>query len=292
PPDRADRDRALRVGRAAHRLRARTPAAARPPDHRAARAGADHPAGHRAGDRVGLDVHPPRTVAHRGRGRPGTDRRFAALHDPDCGRHLRGGAPRPDRCRPEPRGQPLAAGPRRPDPPGAARAVCRRAVHVHRQPGGVRLDLHRLHAVRADLARPAVGVFRGPAVPRARDGHVGVMHDRSVARRTNGSGFVADLTRAELQALDAGAWFDRKFAGERVPTLAGVLNWSGGRLGFLIELKNYPRREMPLVERTIAEIEAHRAQDYVVPAGFDHVTLAEIHRLRPAWPLEMIVIAR
>src|SRR5438552_1992509 len=125
-----------------------------------------------------------------------------------------------------------------------------------------------------------------------RDGHVVLMHDRSVARTTNGSGFVADLTRAELQALDAGAWFDRKFAGERVPTLADVLNWSGGRLGFLIELKNYPRREMPLVERTIAEIEAHRAQDYVVLAGFDHVTLAEIHRLRPVWPLEMIVIAR
>jgi len=129
-------------------------------------------------------------------------------------------------------------------------------------------------------------------VQLTRDGHVVLMHDRSVARTTNGSGFVADLTRAELQALDAGAWFDRKFAGERVPTLADVLNWSGGRLGFLIELKNYPRRELPLVERTIAEIEAHRAQDYVVLAGFDHVTLAEIHRLRPAWPLEMIVIAR
>ena len=87
-------------------------------------------------------------------------------------------------------------------------------------------------------------------VQLTRDGHVVLMHDRSVARTTNGSGFVADLTRAELQALDAGAWFDRKFAGERVPTLADVLNWSGGRLGFLIELKNYPRREMPLVERT------------------------------------------
>src|SRR5213083_1096597 len=71
-PDRADRDRALRGARAANRLRAGTPAAARPADHRAARAGADHPAGHRAGDRAGLDVHPPRTVAHRGRGRPGT----------------------------------------------------------------------------------------------------------------------------------------------------------------------------------------------------------------------------
>ncbi len=125
-----------------------------------------------------------------------------------------------------------------------------------------------------------------------RDGHVVLMHDRSVARTTNGSGFVTDLTLRELQALDAGTWFDRRFTGERVPTLADVLDWSGGRLGLLIELKNYPRRELPLVEKAIAEIEAHRAQDYVVLAGFDHVTLAEIHRLRPTWPLEMIVIAR
>ena len=129
-------------------------------------------------------------------------------------------------------------------------------------------------------------------VQLTRDGHVVVMHDRSVERTTDGSGLVADLTLHEVKALDAGSWFDRKFAGERVPTLAEVLDWSGGRLGFLVELKNYHRREMPLVERTIPEVEAHRAQDYVVLAGFDHVTLAEIHRARPQWPLEVIVIAR
>ncbi len=125
-----------------------------------------------------------------------------------------------------------------------------------------------------------------------RDGQVVLMHDRSVERTTNGAGLVKDLTLAEIKALDAGSWFDPRFRGEHVPTLAEVLEWSGGRLGLLIELKNYPYRELPLVERTIDLIEAHHAQEFAVPAGFDHVMLAEVHRMRPHWPLEMIYTCR
>src|SRR2546422_9566675 len=352
-PDRADRDAALRRAGVAHRLRAGTAAAARAADHRAARAGADHPARHRARDGAGIDVHPPRIVAHGHGGRSGADRRVAAVHDPDRRRDFRGRAAGLDRRRPEPRRQPVASGPRRPDPAGAAWVVCRRAVHLHRQPGGGWLDLHRRHAVCADAARPPLGVPGGPVVnlhlrrgrhhraagaddcaavrrgadaqaripgrggrkslmellaTRAgrplisahrgfaaaapentlpaldlawragatvadidvqltRDGRVVVMHDRSVTRTTNGSGLVRDLTFGELKALDAGAWFDRKFAGERLPALAEVLDWSRGRLGFLIELKNYPHREMPLVEKTIAEIEAPAAKTKAFPAA-------------------------
>jgi glycerophosphoryl diester phosphodiesterase len=39
---------------------------------------------------------------------------------------------------------------------------------------------------------------------RSRDGHLVVIHDSTVDRTTNGRGAVADLTLAELQALDAG----------------------------------------------------------------------------------------
>ena len=34
------------------------------------------------------------------------------------------------------------------------------------------------------------------------------------------------------------------------------------------------------------------AEDFVIPAGFDHPSLAEIHRRQPDWPLEMIVPCR
>jgi glycerophosphoryl diester phosphodiesterase len=122
-----------------------------------------------------------------------------------------------------------------------------------------------------------------------RDGHVVLMHDLTLDRTTNGSGYVKDRTLAELKQLDAGGWFGPAFAGERIPTLAEVLDWCRGRLGLLIELKNYPFREMPLLEKTIEVVEAARAQEYVVCAGFDHVLLADLHRMRPDWPLEAIL---
>ncbi|MDH5508339.1 MAG: glycerophosphodiester phosphodiesterase family protein, partial [Anaerolineae bacterium] len=50
-------------------------------------------------------------------------------------------------------------------------------------------------------------------VQMTKDGVLVVIHDEEVDRTTNGSGLVADLTLAEIQALDAGG-------GERVPTFA------------------------------------------------------------------------
>jgi glycerophosphoryl diester phosphodiesterase len=129
-------------------------------------------------------------------------------------------------------------------------------------------------------------------VQLTRDGHVVLMHDRRVGRTTNGSGLLRDHTLADVRRLDAGAWFDPRFAGERVPTLDEALEWGRDRLGLLVEVKNYPHREMPLVDRTIEVVEAHGAEGFVVLAGFDHVMLAEIHQRRPAWPLEMILTGR
>jgi glycerophosphoryl diester phosphodiesterase len=56
-------------------------------------------------------------------------------------------------------------------------------------------------------------------VRRTRDGQLVVLHDDTVDRTTAGRGKVADLLLREVQALDAGSWFDPAFAGERVPTL-------------------------------------------------------------------------
>ena len=41
-------------------------------------------------------------------------------------------------------------------------------------------------------------------VRRSRDGHLVVIHDATVDRTTDGTGPVAELTLAQLQALDAG----------------------------------------------------------------------------------------
>lgn len=56
-----------------------------------------------------------------------------------------------------------------------------------------------------------------------KDGFPVIMHDVTVDRTTEGTGKVAELTLAEIKALDAGVWKGEAFKGERVPTLEETL---------------------------------------------------------------------
>ncbi|NQV28130.1 MAG: hypothetical protein HQ518_27575, partial [Rhodopirellula sp.] len=60
-------------------------------------------------------------------------------------------------------------------------------------------------------------------VERSKDGQLVCLHDGTVDRTTNGTGKVSELTLADIRKLDAGSWFDLKFAGEKVPTVDEVL---------------------------------------------------------------------
>lgn len=74
-------------------------------------------------------------------------------------------------------------------------------------------------------------------VQLSRDGYPVVIHDYRLERTTNGKGFVKDMTLHELKQLDAGSWKSKKYAGERIPTLAEVLERIRGRVKLNIELK-------------------------------------------------------
>jgi glycerophosphoryl diester phosphodiesterase len=71
-----------------------------------------------------------------------------------------------------------------------------------------------------------------------RDSRFVAMHDGTVNRTTNGQGKVHDMTMAELRRLDAGSWFGSEFAGERIPTLDEILEFSKKHdVVFYLELK-------------------------------------------------------
>ncbi len=55
------------------------------------------------------------------------------------------------------------------------------------------------------------------------DGVPVIIHDATVERTTSGYGLVREKTLEQLKALDAGAWFNPKFAGEQIPTLLEAL---------------------------------------------------------------------
>ncbi len=113
-----------------------------------------------------------------------------------------------------------------------------------------------------------------------------VMHDATVDRTTNGEGRVSAMTLAELTRLDAGSWFDARFAGERVPALAEVLAWAKGRVGLLLELKyeeyTFDPRLVPVVLRLI---HAHGVADQVAFISRTVRGLQQIAAMQPGFRL-------
>jgi glycerophosphoryl diester phosphodiesterase len=67
-------------------------------------------------------------------------------------------------------------------------------------------------------------------VQLTQDGRLAVIHDETLDRTTNGTGWVKDFTLAELQRLDAGG-------GEPVPSLEEVFDLVQGQAELMVELK-------------------------------------------------------
>jgi len=81
-------------------------------------------------------------------------------------------------------------------------------------------------------------------VRRSKDGHLVVVHDASVTRTTNGKGFLFQLTSDQIDALDAGSWFDKKFAGEKVPRLEPYLRAIKGRIKVYFDVKHADLKQL------------------------------------------------
>jgi glycerophosphoryl diester phosphodiesterase len=74
-------------------------------------------------------------------------------------------------------------------------------------------------------------------VQLSKDSKLVVIHDHTVDRTTNGSGYVKDFTLRDLKKLDAGSWFSEEFYREKIPTFNEVLKKYSGKVNFLVEIK-------------------------------------------------------
>jgi glycerophosphoryl diester phosphodiesterase len=72
----------------------------------------------------------------------------------------------------------------------------------------------------------------------SRDGEVIVMHDCDTRRTTGFEGKISSLTLSQIRNLEAGAWKQPWFAGERVPTLDDVLEILPWNKRLFIEIKS------------------------------------------------------
>ena len=136
---------------------------------------------------------------------------------------------------------------------------------------------HTLAAYRLALEQGADFVEQDLAVTR--DGVLICLHDPSLERTTNvedlfPSRFTEieyegkkrrvwlanDFTLEEIKRLDAGSWFDPKFAAERVPTFDEAVALIKGRAGLFPELKTpeiYKGRDVRFEALVAAALDAH-----------------------------------
>ncbi len=134
-----------------------------------------------------------------------------------------------------------------------------------------------------ELGVPSVELDVHPA----RDGTLVVIHDDTVDRTTDGTGAVSDKTLDELRCLDAGSWFGSQFAGERIPTLAEVLELlAPSATGLNIEIK--ASRDTGVAETLVRLLRRFdREREYVV-SSFDLSALLQVRAIAPAVTLALI----
>lgn len=118
------------------------------------------------------------------------------------------------------------------------------------------------------------------------DGHIVVLHDDVVDRTTNGTGPVGSHTLAELQSLDAGAWFGPQFIGERIPTFAEVLERYRGRVHIHTEIKG---RAAHLAQSMADLVRQYAMADHVTVTSFQKPRLEEMRAYAPELPAGWLV---
>jgi glycerophosphoryl diester phosphodiesterase len=115
---------------------------------------------------------------------------------------------------------------------------------------------------------------------RTADGVPVLWHDAMLMRIGEIRRYVSDVTLEEMQEIDVGGWFAPEFAGERIATLAEVLDRVCGRIGLYLEIK--PAVDAAELTRDTLQILDHAdCLDGVVVISSNPRILAQAKALQP-----------
>lgn len=119
-----------------------------------------------------------------------------------------------------------------------------------------------------------------------------IFHDENLRRTTNARGEFSLASSEELKSLDAGRWFSKKFAGEKIPSLREVLLWlAASDMQANIEIKPYPGFAVPTTIATLTHINRYWPQDKALPliSSFNIDVLRLCQSLAPEMPLGLLL---
>lgn len=88
-----------------------------------------------------------------------------------------------------------------------------------------------------------------------------IFHDETLERTTSKCGNISDYSYAYLRSLDAGSWFDLRFAGEKIPTLKqGMEFLQNTRISANVEIKPLPGQDEKTALYALNEISKYFPQ--------------------------------
>ncbi len=123
-----------------------------------------------------------------------------------------------------------------------------------------------------------------------KDDHIVVIHDKTVNRTTDGIGEIKKLSLVEIQSLDAGSKFDKRFHNEKIPLLEEVFESIGKKILINIELTNYANPSDQLPEKVAELVKKHNMQDSIIFSSFLPKTLLRIRKILPTIPAGILAL--
>jgi glycerophosphoryl diester phosphodiesterase len=122
---------------------------------------------------------------------------------------------------------------------------------------------------------------------------------QTIEGKTRKAWLANDFTLAEIKTLDAGSWFDKKFAGEKIPTFDEAIALIRGKAGMFPELKTpeiYTGRDIKFEEMVAAALDKNGlrgpkadAKTPVILQTFGQETARNLARMKIGVPVVWLI---
>lgn len=113
------------------------------------------------------------------------------------------------------------------------------------------------------------------------DGHLMVIHDETVDRTTDGTGYIQSKTMAELKQLDA-SYGKSMYSGAKIPELSEVLELIRGT-GMIvnIEIKTDIIQYKGIEEKCLETVDSLGLMNNIIFSSFNHYSLVTLRAMSP-----------
>ncbi|WP_010632742.1 glycerophosphodiester phosphodiesterase family protein [Sporolactobacillus vineae] len=125
---------------------------------------------------------------------------------------------------------------------------------------------------------------------QTKDGVLVLMHDSTVNRTTNGKGYVSNKTYHQVEKLDAGVKFSKKYRGTRVLNLENLIRHFGTKTKYYIETRRV-KGKLTMESLLLKILNKYHliSKRKVIIESFYPTSLKKIHKMNKNIPLVLLI---